>query len=169
MPWPMTMMFMVMSLCGGQRRLVHGVAAEAHGDRAQGRCGDEQAQYAQGLLRVAQSLHQEACCHRARVAAGADDAGTPPSARLSMNGTSAYVAPQAMWVNRPKPSMAMTANMATSTCENSSRPMPSPIISTNSSVTRLFRLPRAAALSDSKPKLPAAMPADCSEKPKCST
>src|SRR5471032_2636340 len=35
--------------------------------------------------------------------------------------------------------------------KNSSRPTPSPIISTNSSVTRLFKLPRAAALSDSQP------------------
>ena len=105
---------------------------------------------------------------------------TPPSARLSMKGTSAYVAPHAMWVNRPKTSMAMTAYVTLSTFANHSRPTPSPIISMNSRVTRLFRLPRRANLSDSqppraranrasRPKLPAARPADFRDRPKWST
>lgn len=85
-----------------------------------------------------------------------------------------------MWVNRPKTSMAMTAYVTLSTLANHSRPTPSPIISMNSRVTRLFRLPRRANLSDiqppkaranraSKPKLPAASPADFSDRPKWST
>src|SRR5690349_21976965 len=74
MPWPMTMTFMLFSLCPRRCGACCGTA-ETGAEGAQAGDDDQGAEDHQGLAHVARPFHQEAGQHRTDIAARADDAG----------------------------------------------------------------------------------------------